>query len=185
MTSALIFALPEIFLSPHSGHEVTFFEFLSHIAIYWVNFLLYVGLLYFFLGNRARQFWASRREQIAAQVVSSGNALQQAKRKMQENEARLAKLKEQQDLVRREIEADTARIKEEILAMAKERSKRIVVQGEQDAIKEELALTQKYRNGLVSQLLQGARAEIRERLTKEGDRNFRTKLVDSIARVVN
>jgi F0F1-type ATP synthase membrane subunit b/b' len=137
------------------GHTPSF----SETKYLWLNFVLYVGLLYFALNKVIRSAWAGRRERIERSVLSATAEVQAAEQKLKVVEELVADLKTQQARVREEI-LDGARQEGLVIyRAAQERSLRIAAQAKELINGEARAAEVSLRSQLVSRAVELAKAK--------------------------
>mgnify|MGYP006274662357 CR=1 FL=1 len=138
--------------APHHGSVLD-------LAANWVNFLLYVGLLYFCLRKVIPSAWAARRNKIRETVLASKAELEDAERELDTVQALTRNLAQEQARAKQEIleqaELEAAAIK----GSAAERAERIKVQAKELLVGESRSAEAQVRQSLVARALELARAQ--------------------------
>jgi F0F1-type ATP synthase membrane subunit b/b' len=128
------------------------------LRYFWVNFILYVLLMYLLLRKVVASAWATRREKIERSVSAAQDELNAAERQLKAVEDLVNGLKADQSKVREEI-LDGARQEGIVLyRAAQERSVRVAAQAK-ELLKGEARSAEAYlRDQLVSQAVEMARS---------------------------
>lgn len=125
----------------------------------WINFLLYVGLLYVVLNKVIRSAWAGRRDRIERAVVSATSEVETAERELKAVEELVADLRTQQSRVREEI-LDGARQEGLVIyRAAQERALRVGAQAKELLNGEARSAEASLRSQLVSRAVELAKAK--------------------------
>lgn len=99
-------------------------EELLHAGIHWsfINFVIFVGLLFFFLKKPVAEFWVSRSEDLKARFGEAENLSQAAKKEYQEWNGKISAVEEDaKNLIlslQREGDLEKTKLMEESVAQA-------------------------------------------------------------------
>jgi F0F1-type ATP synthase membrane subunit b/b' len=93
--------------------------------VFWVNFLIYVSLLFVLVRKPVGNAWLARRNAILGAVTSATDEVNAAERELNATEALLKNLAAEQDRARTEIVRQGQAEADAIVVAAKERAERI------------------------------------------------------------
>ena len=125
----------------------------------WVNFLIYLAVLYICLRKVIPNAWAARRETIRSTVLSSKSELESAERELHTVEALTQNLTQEQARATREILEQAELEAQAIKAAADERAARIKSQAKELLVGETRSAEAQVRQSLVARALEIARAQ--------------------------
>lgn len=135
---------------PHHGS-------IADLASNWINFIIYVALLYVLLRKAIPAAWSARREKIRETVLASKAELEAAERELHTVEALTQNLSREQERAKQEIlqqaDVEAAAIK----AAALERAERIKVQAKELLVGEGRSAESQVRATLVTRAVEIAR----------------------------
>ena len=170
-TLAAAVSLPA--LANESGESATFLGLPRWVWL-WLNLLLFLGILGYFIVPGIRRFLDGRSKEIASNLERARTQQDEARRMKQDLSGQIEGLRrEMEDLVKR-TEADAEREREEILAQAERERERLLQQTQQEI---------ELRTGLARKELQRYAAELaagmaRERIEREVDPRKLERLFD-------
>lgn len=98
---------------------------IADLTWYWVNFLIYVSLLYVLLCKPLVNGWAARRERIAQEVSSATSEMEAAERELKTIESLTKSIASDKERARADILKQGELEAEALLKSAKEKSARI------------------------------------------------------------
>jgi F-type H+-transporting ATPase subunit b len=144
----------------------------SHFWFSVINFLLFVGILTYFLRTPFKEFWGSRSELLKKEIEESARRRKQAKEQLETMQSRLAGMSEEIKALKGRMKKDGELEKERITQEAKAYAERLQEIGkkiaEQESVKAERALKElgaRLAVDLAEQLMQEkVTAEDQERL---------------------
>jgi len=166
-------------------HELpSFKQFLKLLLPYWVNFLIYVGALYFLLRKPARRAWQGRRAAIQKHVAEAAGLLMAAERNLAAIEAKVSELPEALKSLRCEIERETEAEVAAILAEAQQRAEGIVRQAEESGLAERKFAERIARGEIVGLAMERARAKLQDEVTPQLDRSLRLAACQAVGELV-
>ena len=160
-------------LANESGEASTFLGLPRWVWL-WLNLLLFLGILGYFIVPGIRQFLDGRSKEIASNLERARTQQEEARRMKQDLSGQIEALRrEMEDLVKR-TEVDAEREREEILAQAERERERLLQQTQQEI---------ELRTGLARKELQRYAAELaanlaRERIEREVDPEKLERLFD-------
>lgn len=135
---------------------------LSDLTFYWINFILYIGVMTFILRKPIRNAWAARTARIKKTVAECTDEVDAAERELNAIEALTKGLATEQDRVRQEIISQANLEASDILRQADQRAARIREQAKEMLKGETRSAESAFRASLVSRALQSAK----ERFTR-------------------
>lgn len=167
------------------GPLPSFAEFLAEKKVYWINFLIYMGILSYVLKKTFVKAWANRRNAYQDAINSgqklledSEKQLADARRLMATLPAELASLK---DRMSKEVDFEASSIVHD----ASERAEKIKNQASQSAAAERRAAITQYQDRLVDLAMKRAIAKIPGLLSTEVDSRLKNKVVASVSGLLN
>ena len=154
LVTVALFALPAVAEEAEGPHEGSILDLTSN----WINFIIYVALLYVLLRNAIPKAWAARREKIRESVLASKEELDAAERELHAVEALTANLAREQERAKREILEAADLEARAIKGSAAERAERIKAQAKDLLVGEGRSAETQVRASLVARALEIARA---------------------------
>jgi len=153
--SVLVAASSDAFASPSEGHSPSVWE----LRFLWLNFFLYVGLLYLLLRRPVSSAWAARRQRIEHSVVSATSDMEAAEKELRAIEELVRNLKGEQERAREELLSLTKQEAVAISNEARERAERIRSQAK-DLLKGEARSAEaSFRGQLVARAVELAKTK--------------------------
>ena len=153
--------------------------FLGVPQIVWkiANFLIFFGLLGYFLAKPMRGFLRTRREAIAHKLAEAERQRNEAVRLQAETETRLAALSAEMQALRDRLAREGVREREELIKQGEREAARIIAQVEAEADRRVVAARQALAADAAQLATELARELLARELTAEDrDRIFRTTL---------
>lgn len=154
LNNALLFALGAIAVWPSlafAAGEAASEGSWTGTVFYSINFLLFVGIIYYFAGPMVRTFFRDRSTTIRSQIDRLNSALQEAQDLANRAAARMAQLEQEIAQIKSEMEKETAFIVNRIGEGARTTAERIrrdtdltsaaIVDAAQRRVRERLAAT--------------------------------------------
>lgn len=130
---------------------------LSDLTFYWINFILYVGVMTFILRKPIRNGWAARTARIKQAVEQSTDEVESAERELNAIEALTKGLAAEQERVRQEIVSQAELESADILRNAHQRAVRIKEQAKEMLRGETRSAESTFKSSLVARALQLAK----------------------------
>ena len=160
-------------LASESGEAATFLGLPRWVWL-WLNLLLFLGILGYFIVPGIRQFLDGRSKEIASNLERARTQQEEARRMKQDLSGQIEALRREMDDLVKRTEADAEREREEILAQAERERERLLQQTQQEI---------ELRTGLARKELQRYAAELaaslaRERIEREVDPEKLERLFD-------
>jgi len=151
--SLVVLTVSPAFASSDAGHSPS----ISDLGVFWVNFLIYVTLLYVFVRKAISSAWAARRESILASVTSATDEVNAAERELNATEALVKNLAADQEKARGDILRQGQAEADAIVAAAKEKSARIKTQAQELLKGEGRSAEASFRAALVAKAVEISR----------------------------
>jgi F-type H+-transporting ATPase subunit b len=162
-----------IFASEEGGESATFLGLPRWIWL-WLNLLLFLGILGYFLVPTIKQFLESRSREIETNLERARTQQDEARRMKADLSGQIETLRREMDELVRRTEADAEREREEILAQAERERERLLSQTQQEVA---LRVVQA-RKELQRYAAELAATLARERIEREVDPQELNRLFD-------
>jgi len=157
---------------------------IASLKWYWVNFLVFNGILLYILRPKAIAAWNARHARLAGEVRARADELTQADTILREAGQRLARVSDDTRLLATEIQRDTEHEVAQTIAEARKHADRIAHQAA-DLVKAERLAAQNSLKREVADLVIGKAAErLRATLTVDSDRNLREQTVNAVRQLM-
>jgi F0F1-type ATP synthase membrane subunit b/b' len=127
LVAFVVFTASPAFASSDAGHSPS----ISDLGVFWVNFLIYVTLLYVLVRKAIAKAWAARRESILASVTSATDEVNAADRELNATEALAKNIAADQEKARGDILRQGQAEADALVSSAKEKSERIKTQAQE------------------------------------------------------
>ncbi len=162
-----------------------FVEFLKEKKIFFINFIVYLVVLVYFMKKLFASAWKTRRAAYKDAITSGQELLKDSERQLTEAKDLLSSLSQQVQSLRvfmnKEVELEGQRILKE----ASERANKIRNQASQTAAAEKRAAINNYQEQLVELAIERARKRVSGLLSDEVDSRLRSRVVASVSGLVN
>jgi len=146
-----------------------------------INFVIFIGILYFLIGKRIIEMLTSRRQQIRDNLEDLDHRREEADKKLRHVEAQIKDLDAQREKILADFQVQGENLKKVIIAQAEEKAEQIKTQAQTAAAQEYKLATEKLRDELSGMVIEAAEKMIQSRLTKE---NHEKLIQQSLTRVV-
>ncbi len=144
-TAATVLAVAGVALaSGAGGHEMDVNEELGKVFVHAVNFVLFIGVLVYFLRRPLADFLANRRLAISSQLDESERLKTAAQTRFDELDTRIAAFDQEIDHMLARVKADCERERDKAIASANEAAEVLMAAAERGVGKE----LEKARHGL-------------------------------------
>lgn len=167
----------------HGGHHHA--GSIADLAPYWINFLLYLGLLIVTLRKPISKAWAARIENIEASVNKGKNEREFAERALKEAKARetalLSEIKKITSQIKQESETESV----EIVQDAKIRAERTKSQGKDMITAEAKAYEVSLKRALAEEVVKRATEILMREMNPEKDSRLRSSALKEIGSLVH
>lgn len=172
-------ALPAMAESEHAhgAHEV-------NLVWPWVNFLIYCGILWYFLRVPIAEMWASRREFLANLKEKGALELKTAQSKLREAQDKIINAEKEAKELELSIIKDGEREGAQVVADAKSRAERILKQAEGSVSAERRSAEVLMRRELAEKVIQKTTEKIKRDLNADADRNNRKSVIGGVRQLV-
>lgn len=151
---------------------------------YVINFLLYIGVMYYFLKEPLVTGWAKRKDRISSEVkkgkLERESALQRLENAKNTDENLSRNIERLKDYIAKDAKTEAT----DILKDAHDRALRIRDQGRSMAEAEGTALRRKYKKELASSVVRKAKNFLEKEITAEIDTNLRKVSANSFKQLV-
>jgi F-type H+-transporting ATPase subunit b len=141
------------FASGEAGHAPS----IADLGVFWVNFTVYVILLYALAGKAISKAWSARRNAILAAVTSATDEVNAAERELNATEALVKNLLADQERARADILRQGQVEAEVIVARAREKSDRLKAQAVELLSGEGRSAESAFRDALVARAVEISR----------------------------
>ncbi len=164
-------------LASEEGHGLPWGDFAWRI----VNIIVFVAILWHFIGKLAVNYFRGRRKGIQDGIDDLTARREDAKKKLSEIEERIANLEEERKAILDESRAQAEALKADIVAKAHEQAKQIVAMAHATAESEGQRVLQQMRETIADELVDATR----ECLVKSLNKTKHEKLINnSLKKVV-
>jgi F0F1-type ATP synthase membrane subunit b/b' len=130
---------------------------ISDLTFYWINFLLYVGIMTYILRKPLAKGWAARAARIKQSVMQSSDDVEAAERELNAIEALTKTLPQEEERVRNQIIEQANAEAADIVRQAEQRAVRIREQAKELLKGETRSAQASFRQALVARAVQIAK----------------------------
>lgn len=166
--------------SQGSGHHAGIGSLLPYV----VNFTLYAFVMYFLLRKPFINGWATRRAAISEAVESGIRASATAEQLLREAEQRLQMVATRSEEIRAEIRREGSAESSLIVAEAKKRAARVVLQAQESAGAEKLAFERALRREVAESVVRRAEEKLLKEVGMEWDHGLRAASLRSVKSLI-
>lgn len=153
---------------------------ISDLLPYWVNFLLFVGVLYALLKKPLLVGWKTRVRSIASLVDKYENERLEARRALDDAQARADRVEADVSQLKSEINKDGDNIAEQLLAEARWQAKGIAAQAEDAIVRERILAEQRVQREFVDRVVSRSAELIKAKINPDSDRDLRSAALNGI-----
>lgn len=146
----------------------------SNLAFRIVNFILFIGVIYYFAGKKIVAFFKGRTEGIAADIASLEQRKADAQKSLAEVEQRIASLEEERQALLAEYASQGEALKASIIEKAEHAAAQITAQAKNTAQNEIKAAIEAMRAEMADKVVEATEQLIKKKLTAAEH----TKLID-------
>lgn len=161
----------------HAEHHI------GELWFHFINFSLYVLLLYLVLRSPITSGWRKRREAIAASLAKGTSILSDAKKELKDAEARFASIASDSEQIKKQMAKETEDEISNILQDAEKRAKDILRRGQESAAAEKKIVERVIREELSASVLKKAEEILSKKTSKESDRLRREASIKNIRQI--
>jgi F-type H+-transporting ATPase subunit b len=152
---------------------------------HWMNFVLYLVLLYFLVRKPIAQVWSSRISAIERDVTANKRNLEEANTRFEQVQSKLEQVDEEirvfSEAIERESQKEAARVIDE----AKAKAEKIIAQAKLSAIAEQKGLEAALRRELSEQVIEQAEARLKTGLSEAEHRALRDRAAGEVKSVIH
>lgn len=156
---------------------------LSVEGFYIIDFVIYAGLLWFFVKGPARKFLADRYEKIKSELEAATKLREQAEARLAELNALLAQAEGEVAAIRQQFEADGQREKERIEAEAEVQLQKIQASAMKTLEQEMAKLREALEGELVAEVLERTEAKVRTKLDAAAQKKLATNYIEDLEKL--
>jgi F-type H+-transporting ATPase subunit b len=132
-----------------------------------LNFIIFVAIIYKFIGQRTKEFFSGRRQQISSELQDLEDRKADAEKRLQEVERSIANLEQERKEILDQAKQQGETIRQSIIAKANENAERIKEQAQVKASQEMQQMVDELREQMADQIIDSAQRIIASRLGKE------------------
>ena len=156
LSFALVLTVSELAVAGGgAGHQPSIHD----IVPFWVNFVIYIGLMTVLLRNPIKNGWASRRNRIAEEVASATSDMEAAERELAAVEALTKNLSHEQERARVEILKQGELESSSIVSASKEKAARLAASAKDLLEGESRSAQAHFRAALVAKAVELSKAK--------------------------
>lgn len=174
---SLLLLVPSVLLASSPGHAPS----VSDTFLFWPNFLLFCGVLFFLLKDPFRLHWEKRRSEIEDAVNAGANEMEAAKRRLDQARETFARLDHEITELRKAIQEEAGKESEHIRAEAHERAQRVGSQAKDSIAGEQKALEVALRKELAQHVIEEAEKLLIQQANEGNDRERRRAAMDGLS----
>jgi F0F1-type ATP synthase membrane subunit b/b' len=141
---------------------------------YWINFSVFVGIMYLILRKPFAAFWSSRCQEVQASLTTGTKELEQARESIDEIRALHATLESRKSEIRARIQSETQNEEKAILAQSKNAVDYILASAKQNSEAERVRAIQLLQTDIANEVVVRAEAELKKRIGPDEDRKLRS-----------
>jgi F-type H+-transporting ATPase subunit b len=171
-------------LSQHEGaaeHEAATHEESPWAVVFrWANFAILLGGLGYILRKSIRDFFETRRNQIAEGLVQAQRAQQEAQDRMIEIERRLEGLSNDIKNLRNEAEKESIAEREKILAEARREVERVIEQSKEEIERVARSVERDIKETVADLVLDKATRTLRAEMTQDDHKKVVVRFVKNL-----
>lgn len=152
---------------------------------YWINFVLYLVIIYFLTRKLLAKAWAERRQRIIDDISSARQQYSHAESLLADAQAKWGRLSQEETRVRDEVARQGEYERQQMLEAARAKAARTVAQAKEHGDAERRSAERLIREELVADVMSRASRILKETATHDADRDFRASAVSAANRLVN
>ncbi len=173
-----------------SGHHSAeplppFSDFIISKKTYWINFLVYFGIVAFLLAKALPKGWKSRRAAYVQALDSGKQKLVASEQKLSEARALYESMPQKISSIKTSLEAEVEAECKRIAEEASEKSKQISSSAAENLEAERRLNDQKFKKELIDLAINKAHAKARQSANSEVESRLRGKVVEKVNSLVN
>jgi F-type H+-transporting ATPase subunit b len=181
LLSALLFlSLSGATFAQGEGTEPTHEESASAVVFRWINFAILFGGLGYLLRKPAKEFFETRRREISEGLNRARNAQDEAQKRMDQIERRLAALSTEMSSLRKQAEKESADEHERIVADARKEVDRIVEQSRQEIERIARGVERDIKEHLADQVIERASRTLQTQMTQDDHKRVVVRFIKNL-----
>jgi F0F1-type ATP synthase membrane subunit b/b' len=157
---------------------------ISSLVPFWVNFAIYLAVLFVALRKIIPQAWMARRNAILENVTSAARELEQAEKAVRNAEDKTKNLASEQEAARQEIIKQAELEAVQIITAAKEKAERQKAQAKELIQGESRSAESTFRTELVFRAVELAREKFKSGAYSAKESDYRSAALDRAKRLV-
>jgi F-type H+-transporting ATPase subunit b len=146
----------------------------------WINFFIFVGLIWYLAGKKIKDFFVGRQKGIKKDLEDLDQRRQDAEKKLKDVEKSIANIEQEKEAILAKAREEGEALKETIVAKAEEGAEKIRAQAKLSAEHEAQAAVAELRAEMADMVVQAATKVLEEKL----DQQQHEKLVDDYIKKV-
>ncbi|MCB0310955.1 MAG: ATP synthase F0 subunit B [Bdellovibrionales bacterium] len=176
-----IFLIASTASAAEGGHHQPHF---LELVPFWINFLIYVFLLYLLLRNQWTGFWQQRRRNLIEAVQAGRAELLGAKEMLEKSQLQLENIEKDIVSLKKEIESDAANQSKALAVAAREQAKKIIARARQSIEGEQRALESTLQREIAEQAVALARQKLQQKASLQNDQELRSAALVNVNRII-
>jgi F-type H+-transporting ATPase subunit b len=152
-------------------------------GFYIIDFVIYVGLLWFFLAGPARKFLVNRHERIKAELETATRLREEAEKRLATLEAMVSGVESEIAAIREQFKADGEREQARILAEAEANAEKVRQNAKKQLEQEMAKLRETLEHELIRNVLEATEAKVKARLDAGTQKQLTANFVDSLEKI--
>lgn len=157
---------------------------ISSLIPFWVNFAIYIAILFVALKKIIPQAWMTRRNAILENVTSAARELEQAEKAVRSAEDKTKNLASEQEAAKQEIIKQAELEAAQIVAAAKEKAERQKAQAKELIQGESRSAESTFRSELVFRAVELARDKFKSGAYSAKESSYRSAALERAKRLV-
>ena len=129
------------------------------------SFIIFAGILWYFVGGLARKFFSGRRARISQDLQDLEARRAEAQKRLDEVEKRISNLESERKAILDESLAQAESVKQAVVEEAKRQAEQIVQQARRTAANEGRAMLAEVRAAIADEIVDAAEKVLAEKLT--------------------
>jgi F0F1-type ATP synthase membrane subunit b/b' len=157
----------------------------GYLFWYWINFLLYVGVMYLLLKGMIAKGWSARREKIQNDIEAGKRSLESAMKRFDSAKSRASVVESEITAMLEGIERETDGEVKKILADAERHATEIKKSATQNLTQEGKAQKESMQREIADLVLARAEDMLKSSLTKDKDKSLRDAAITGLQAAIN
>lgn len=175
-------SVPTLAYAASGGHGQE--HSIGELWYHFVNFSIYVLLLYLLLRSSVATAWQKRRDTISASLAKGTSILTDANRELKEAESKMASVNSDIETIKKQMTKETDDEVSLILQDAEKRASDIIKRGEESASAEKKIVERLIREELSRSVLARAQEILSKKTSIESDKARREASLRNISQIV-